>query len=101
VSSTPEAKPGTKRIWKYFVLIWLLPIVLIVIDIVNPDLESLPLVGILLASYFIAAFLCFGIPYMRRNISYREATLLGMVAPFIIWVLAVFIKVMFFDPRSK
>ena len=95
MSDAPEAKEGRRRIWKYFVAIWLLPVWLIVIYIVKPGLQPSPFEQAVFCLYFFSAHLFWGVPYMRRQIPRTKAILLGIVAPFIIWVVLVVIKTMF------
>lgn len=81
-----------RRTWRYFIGAWCIPVFAVAAAVAE---ERGPIPGFiipLIFLLFIAAWLCYAIPYMRRQLSFRDATLFGMMTPFGIFVVAVIVK---------
>jgi hypothetical protein len=81
-----------RRTWRYFIAAWSIP-VFAVAAAVAEDRGPLPgFIFPLISPLFVAAALCYLIPFMRRQLSFRDAALFGRLTPFGIFVLAVIVK---------
>jgi hypothetical protein len=81
-----------RRTWRYFIAAWSIPVFAVAAAIAE-DRGPVPgFIFPLISFLFVAAGLCYGIPYMRRLLSFRDAMLFGMLTPFGIFVVAVIVK---------
>jgi len=88
----PVPNQPLRRTWKYFIAAWFIPI-FAVAAVTAEDRGRLPgFITALITYLFVPAGLCYAIPYMRRLVSFRDALLFGMLTPFGIFVVAVFVK---------
>jgi hypothetical protein len=88
----PAPNQPLSRTWRYFIAAWFIPLFMVAAAIAE---DRGPIPGFiipLILSLFVAAGLCFQIPYMRRLVSFRDVVLFGMLTPFGIFVVAVIVK---------
>lgn len=92
--STEIRKDTLKQHWRAFSPTWLFPVLLISAAIYEEVCLNMP--GPVLWIVFILFFIS-GLPvqrlYMRQELTFGEASLYGMIVPFIIWVALVIFKI--------
>ena len=77
----------------YFIPVWLDPFVSMWLELkVEKEGHLSPRLFQISGLLFIAAALCYAIPYMRRKITFGDAFLFGMLTPFCIWIALVIAK---------
>jgi len=83
-----------RNVPRCFLPAWLFPFLLIGVAVVGEMRGTIPpiLVIISTAAFFAAGF-CYIVPFLLRRVSLWQAAYYGMVLPFLIWAVLVFLKI--------
>ena len=92
-SSGSDFAAAARRNWRWYALAWAFPVLLLV-GFTAERAGVLPSLWlpVWMPLFFVAFFLP-SVPRFRGDASYRETVVLGMLVPFLIWVIAVVARI--------